>query len=252
MSNYGNPPSDPYGQGQSGQPPQDPYGQAPQNPYGQPADNPYGQAPQNPYGQPADNPYGQAPQNPYGQDAFGQQGQQYGQQYGQAYGGVPGVPAGVTFAHWGKRVGAYLIDAIIGMLALNPYYVGSAWAAGSATTEYDPNTGQFTSTGGGISGAAAILMLIGAIAYIAFFVWNYCIKQGRTGYTIGKGVLGIKLVKAETGQPIGAGMAFVRYLAHILDSIPCGLGYLWPLWDPKRQTFADKVIGTYVIDQPKG
>ena len=46
-------------------------------------------------------------------------------------------------------------------------------------------------------------------------------------------------------------MAFVRQLAHILDGIPCYIGYLWPLWDAKRQTFADKVIGTYVIDQPK-
>ena len=64
--------------------------------------------------------------------------------------------------------------------------------------------------------------------------------------------MGIKLVKAETGQPIGAGMAFVRQIAHILDGIPCYIGYLWPLWDDKRQTFADKVIGTYVIDQPKG
>ena len=47
-------------------------------------------------------------------------------------------------------------------------------------------------------------------------------------------------------------MSFVRQLAHVLDGLPCYLGYLWPLWDAKRQTFADKVIGTYVIDQPKG
>jgi hypothetical protein len=47
-------------------------------------------------------------------------------------------------------------------------------------------------------------------------------------------------------------MSFVRYIAHVLDSIPCYLGYLWPLWDAKRQTFADKVIGTVVIEQPKG
>jgi hypothetical protein len=40
-------------------------------------------------------------------------------------------------------------------------------------------------------------------------------------------------------------------LAHILDSLPCYLGYLWPLWDAKRQTFADKVMGTVVIEQKK-
>jgi uncharacterized RDD family membrane protein YckC len=27
------------------------------------------------------------------------------------------------------------------------------------------------------------------------------------------------------------------------------LGYLWPLWDDKRQTFADKICSTVVLDQ---
>ena len=64
-------------------------------------------------------------------------------------------------------------------------------------------------------------------------------------------MLGIRLLKEETGQPLGAGMSFVRQIAHVLDSI-CYIGYLWPLWDRKRQTFADKVIGTVVVDQPRG
>ena len=200
MSNYGNPPSEPYGQ--PGQPAQDPYAQQ---------------------------------QNPYG-----------GEPYAQA---AHGVPQGVTFAHWGKRVGAYLIDALITIPLMVPYFIAAGMAAGSA--EIDPVTGEMTMSNG-TSGMAVILMLLTVVLTLAYFVWNYCIKQGKTGYTIGKGVLGIKLVKAETGQPIGAGMSFVRYLAHFLDSIPCYIGYLWPLWDDKRQTFADKVIGTYVIDQPKG
>ena len=88
---------------------------------------------------------------------------------------------------------------------------------------------------------------------ISVFVWNTCLQGGRTGYSIGKGALGIKLISERTGQPIGAGMAFVRYLAHIIDALPCYVGYLWPLWDGrKRQTFADKILGTVVINQPKG
>jgi hypothetical protein len=60
-------------------------------------------------------------------------------------------------------------------------------------------------------------------------------------------MVGITLLGEETGQPIGAGMAFVRDLAHILDSLPFYLGWLWPLWDGKRQTFADKVVKTVVV-----
>jgi hypothetical protein len=41
-------------------------------------------------------------------------------------------------------------------------------------------------------------------------------------------------------------MAFVRDLAHIVDSLACYLGWLWPLWDAKRQTFADKLVKTVV------
>ena len=215
MSNYGNPPSDP-----SGLNPQDPAAGGAQPP------NPYGETPQAGYGQ-----------NPYGDPASGQAGY--------------GVPQGVEFAHWGKRVGATLLDALVGMVALIPYFIGAGMAASGATTELNPTTGQYETTAGEGSGLGLALMGLGVLLFLAFFIWNVCIKQGKTGYTIGKGVMGIKLVKAETGQPIGAGMSFVRYLAHIVDALPCDLGYLWPLWDAKRQTFADKIIGTYVIDQPK-
>jgi uncharacterized RDD family membrane protein YckC len=201
--------------------------------YGNPPTDPYGQSGQEPYGQPAQDPYAQ--QNPYG-----------GQSYGQP---THGVPPGVTFAHWGKRVGAYLIDGLIGLVAYVPYFIAAGVAVGGSET--DPVTGQVTMNDGS-AGLVLVLMLLSVVLSLAYFIWNFCIKQGRTGYTIGKGVMGIKLVKAETGAPIGAGMAFVRQIAHVLDSIPCMIGYLWPLWDAKRQTFADKVIGTYVIDQPKG
>ncbi len=208
MSNYGTPPTDPYGQN----PGQDPYTQG---------------------GQPAQNPYGQ---DPYGQNPYGQQ---------------PGYGAPVAYSHWGKRVGSYLIDVILTSVAQFPYLIGTAMAAGSMTSTVDPVTGQITQTGSP-SGLAVGLMGIGIIFGIAFFLWNSCFKQGKTGYSIGKGILGIKLIKIETGQPVGPGLAFVRQIAHILDSIACMIGYLWPLWDAKRQTFSDKVVGTVVIDQPKG
>ena len=225
MSSSGNPPQDPYGQ----QPGQDPYGQQPgQQPgYGQqPGQDPYGQPPA--YGQPA-----------YGQPAYGQPA--YGAPYGQPQGSY-------AFAHWGKRVGAYLIDYLVMTVAMIPYIIGIAM--GGPETSVDPVTGAVETTGG-YSGAAVVLMVVGGLLGLAVFIWNICIKQGRTGYSIGKGVLGIKLIKLDTGQTIGAGLSFVRQIAHILDSLPCYIGYLWPLWDSKRQTFADKVMGTVVIDQPK-
>ena len=31
------------------------------------------------------------------------------------------------------------------------------------------------------------------------------------------------------------------------DSIPGYLGYLWPIWDSRKQTFADKIMSTFVV-----
>ncbi len=187
--------------------------------------------PNQPYGQP--DPYG-APPNPYG----GQPG------YAQ-----PGPPA--AYAHWGKRVGAFLIDMILTSIAAIPLWIGYAMMfAGAETTTTADGTVMFENND--IGAGPLLLILLGFITYIGFFIWNTVLKQGKTGYSIGKGVLGIKLIGERTGQPIGGGMAFVRQLAHIVDGIPCYIGYLWPLWDAKRQTFADKIVSTVVIEQPKG
>ena len=206
----------------------------------------YGNPPQDPNAQPAQTgPVRQQP-NPYGQQpAYGQQAA-----YGQAPYGQPGYGApALDYANWFKRVGAYLIDALLTSLAGFPLWIGYGILIASTTTTTNPDgTTTTTMDGGGIS---LLLILVGVITSVAFFVWNTCMKQGRTGYSIGKGVLGTKLIAEQTGQPIGAGMAFVRYLCHILDSI-CYIGYLWPLWDSKRQTFADKIMKTVVINQPKG
>jgi len=44
-------------------------------------------------------------------------------------------------------------------------------------------------------------------------------------------------------------MCFVRDLAHILDAIPCYVGFLFPIWDARRQTFAAKVMSTVVLSE---
>ncbi|MET0954156.1 MAG: RDD family protein [Aeromicrobium sp.] len=190
--------------------------------YGSPPQDP--NTPQNPYGQP--NPYGQQPA--YGQPAQG---------------------VAPDYASWFKRVGAYLIDGLLVSVAGFPMWIGQGMLAASTETVTSPDGTVTTTTDGG--GAALLLIVLGLLMSLAFFIWNTCLKQGRTGYSIGKGALGTKLIGEQTGQPIGAGMSFVRYLAHILDALPCYLGYLWPLWDAKRQTFADKIMKTVVINQPK-
>ncbi|WP_406048517.1 RDD family protein [Kribbella sp. NBC_00889] len=221
-------PQDPQQPGQYGQPGQ--YEQPGQQPgqYGQQQPSYGGQQPG--YGQ-QPGQYGQQP-GQYGQ----QQPQQYGQQPGYPqYGGQPGYPQqygqpgayGVpgNLAAWPNRVGGWLVDVlIIGV----PYGIGAALASGN-------------------SSAMAILALLFYLVGIGVGIWNIVFRQGTTGQTLGKSALGLKLIDGISGQPVGPGKAFLRQITHILDGMACYIGYLWPLWDEKRQTFADKINNTYVI-----
>jgi len=138
------------------------------------------------------------------------------------------------YASWFKRVVAFLIDGLLVTVAYFPAFIGA-----------------IVSASGGSDAVSTTLVVIGALLALAVFVWNTCLRAGRTGYSIGKGVLGIKLVGDDSGTTIGPGRAFVRYLLHIVDVLPLYLGYLWPLWDPKRQTFSDKLMHTVVRNEPQ-
>lgn len=92
---------------------------------------------------------------------------------------------------------------------------------------------------GAVSDAlGALFGLVGWLAIVGYS-WLYLpYTEGTTGQTIGKKMQGIKTVSMETGEPVGFGMAWVRYF---LNGIVCGLGWLLPLVDTQKQTLGDKV-----------
>lgn len=83
-----------------------------------------------------------------------------------------------------------------------------------------------------------------ALGVLVFFGWNSCYRQGRSGQSLGRQVAGSRLVRIENGAPIGFRRALLRQICHAVEF---GIGYLWPLWDEQRQTFADKIAGTIVV-----
>ncbi len=109
-------------------------------------------------------------------------------------------------------------------------------------------TGDPSGAGAAVGG---VLIALGYLAAFGLQLWNRVFRQGRTGQSWGKKIVGIRLVAEHTGQPVGAGLAFGREICHVLDGF-LYLGYLWPLWDDKRQTFADKICSTVVVRAPKG
>jgi len=245
MSHAGPPPEPPQpeegpagsGPGPESQQPYDPYPTQWEQPSGsgQPDAPQYGQQPaypeptpyqQNPYGAPYDPA---VPVNPYAgttradRPVFG-------------FGG---------YASWSTRVGAYLIDALASLVAGLPLWIGYGILISNTSTTTNPD-GTTTSQYDGSLGLPLVLVVLGGLTSLAFFVWNICIRQGRTGASVGKSVLAVRLVNAQQ-QPIGAGWSFLRYVLNIVNALPCYLGYFWPIWDSHKQTFADKIMSTYVI-----
>ena len=159
------------------------------------------------------------------------------------------APVRVLYASWTQRVLGYLVDSFLGAVAAIPLFVGYAMLVSEISYRTDLD-GQRQIDSVDASAGTVGMLVLGAVVAVAFNVWNVIIRQGRTGYSLGKTVLGIRLVKVSTGRPMGAGLCFVRQLAHYVDSLACYLGWLWPLWDARHQTLADKIMGTVVVIQP--
>ena len=150
-----------------------------------------------------------------------------------------------VYTPWIARFAAWLLDMIPILVAAVIWQVVDIETADIDCSTSD-NGGvacaSAYSAAGGIAFAIASVFLV-----LAYFVWNYGYRQGATGSSIGKSVMKFKVVSEKTWQPIGFGLSIVRQLAHIVDAIICYIGYLFPLWDAKRQTLADKIMTTVCV-----
>lgn len=171
-------------------------------------DQPDPYAPPTPGQTPAEpSPYGAAQPPPYGAP----QPPPYGTPtWGSA-------PAGTgDYASWGRRVGGRLIDAICVIIP--------AAIIGAATN------------------SRGVYDIVALVATLAIGYMN-----GATGQSPGKRVAGLRVVRDSDGGLIGGGLGVIRELAHLIDTFSLLIGWFWPLWDRKRQTFADKILGTVVV-----
>jgi len=87
----------------------------------------------------------------------------------------------------------------------------------------------------------AVLVLL--VAYhVAFWLWK--------ATTLGGIICQLRVVRID-GQPLRFVDALVRGLTAIFSLAAFGLGALWILRDPDRQSWHDKVAGTFVVKVPR-
>ncbi|MGH8867758.1 MAG: RDD family protein [Actinomycetes bacterium] len=140
-----------------------------------------------------------------------------------------------ALASWGARARGALVDAGVTLLP-----AGVLVATGLAVA------------GSGSAGAGLVWMTCGYAVLLGTGLWNHVLRQGVTGRTVGKSVVGLVLVRRDTRQAVGPGTAFARSAAHVLDTLPLCLGWLMPLVDGRRRTVADRLCDTLVVrsDRP--
>ena len=138
----------------------------------------------------------------------------------------------ITVIGFKRRLAAVLLDALLlGVLSMFVAFV--IGLAGVFVDMYTPNRTL------PLSNLIVICTLVFSVAY-------YVVAWSRTGQTVGKTVLGIKIVGAD-GKPLSGGKALLRYFGYLVSSIVFALGFIWVLFDRKRQGWHETIAGTYVV-----
>ncbi|MEB3020201.1 RDD family protein [[Mycobacterium] crassicus] len=137
------------------------------------------------------------------------------------------VPAGAP-ATWRTRVIALGIDLLPGAVVV----VTTAMAAMSF-----PSGGVWWWLAMTITGAVILATAV-----------NRVLLPVITGWSLGRAFTGIEVVRGGEGSTpaVGAARLLLREVAHLLDTVPVFLGWLWPLRDRRGRTFADLVARTEV------
>lgn len=138
----------------------------------------------------------------------------------------PYAPAANYGGFW-IRVVAYIIDGII--IGIAGVIVDAIFQVNPSSTSTSPNQGI----------ASLINFLIGAGYFVG--LWTYW------GATLGQRILKLRVVDANTTQPIGVGKAILRYIGLIVSFLVCFVGVIWVAFDARKQGWMDKIAGTVVL-----
>jgi uncharacterized RDD family membrane protein YckC len=147
----------------------------------------------------------------------------------------------MDYATWGNRAIGYIIDSLLVGVTMAILYalIGGLLA-----------TVAGVGGRGAAQGVCCFFIVLFPLASLLVGVYNRVYLISQRGYSIGQGVVHVKVIDAN-GELLTQGTAFVRLLAAagmgLVPFLPV-LDLLWPLWDDRRQTLHDKVVDCYVVN----
>jgi uncharacterized RDD family membrane protein YckC len=133
-----------------------------------------------------------------------------------------------------QRFVAVLLDTIIVFV---PMFVVVGLLTGGGYSEHSPG---YSSVGIDVGGGAFMLLLALGIGY-------YVACEALTGMTVGKGMVGIRVV-GDTGERVTFGAAVLRNLLRLIDAFFFYLvAFVFALQSPLRQRLGDRLAHTVVV-----
>jgi len=88
---------------------------------------------------------------------------------------------------------------------------------------------------------------LGLVRWVIFFVQVFFWSRGQS---IGKAILGLRVVDNKRGEKLGFGSMLIRELfAKTGSNLVFYLGNIWVLIDKQNRAWHDKIIDSYVVDE---
>ena len=96
-----------------------------------------------------------------------------------------------------------------------------------------------------IAGGTAILLIV-ALLLFQFLYFGYF--WSKSGKSLGMRLLSMKVVRQSEGEDLSFLRAGLRgTFGYWVSGLVFGLGYLWALIDANKETWHDKIFGTWVV-----
>ena len=144
-------------------------------------------------------------------------------------------PAPVHYAGFWRRFAALVLDVVLLFTLTAPFlYLGY----GHEYFRWLVNQDTFLQSYGVLDFILTRLLPFSLVIYF----WHH------TGATPGKLLLECKIVDATSLQTISWKQALIRLPAYLVSMLPAYLGFLWMIWDKRKQTLHDKLSNTVVLN----
>lgn len=144
-----------------------------------------------------------------------------------------------------RRFAAFMLDSVIIYFLTTAVFLIGMYALGASAVfdGIEADGGHMMAVMMRIAILFNMLYLFMCMAYFTYFI-------GICGKTPGKMFCGIKVIR-DDGEPMTYGTAFLRWIGYLVSSLPLNLGFIWIVFDRRKQGFHDKIAGTVVILERK-